>query len=365
MIRLERRASPAPWAAGAVPVVAILAGLAAGAGLFALAGVSPLAAYAGLLSDPFGSVFGWSETTVKAIPLILTGLAVLLPARMRLWNIGAEGQLQCGAIAATWVALWTPLGRTAGAVPALLVAGMAAGAVWCLVPAALRAWLAVNETITTLLMNYIAVLLVSFLIYGSWKDPQSLGFPLSPPFPAASRLWVLLPGTRVHAGLLLALAASAAVWLILARTRWGFEIRVIGDNPQAARYAGISLARNIVLTMGLAGALAGLAGAGEASAIAGRLQQGLSPGYGYTGIIVAWLARLNPLGAVLVAFLLGALFLGGDGLQISLGLPIAVVNMLQGLVFFCVLGGEALAGYRLVLGRGRVAEPGPALQEPP
>lgn len=346
MIRAPGRTEASPWAAAAVPLVSTLGALLAGAALLALAGVNPLVAYVDLVSDPFGSVFGWTETIVKAIPLILTGLAVLWPARMRLWNIGAEGQLQLGAIGASWVALWTPLGHTPVAVPALLLAGMAAGALWCLIPAVLRAWLSVNETITTLLLNYVALLLVDFLIYGPWKDPASLGFPLSAPFPTAARLPALIPGTRVHLGLLVALAAVAATIFLLTRTRWGFEIRVIGDNPQAAQYAGISLGRNILLVMAVAGALAGLAGAGEASAIAGRLERGLSPGYGYTGIIVAWLARLNPLATVLVAVLLGALFLGGDGLQISLGLPIAVVSMLQGLIFFFVLGGERLAGYR-------------------
>ena len=346
MIRPAARTESAPWMAVAVPIGATLGALCAGAVVLALAGVNPLAAYLVLVAEPFGSAFGWTETIVKTIPLILTGLAVLLPARMRLWNIGAEGQLQCGAIGAAWIALWTPLGHSPAAVPALLLAGMAAGALWGLIPAVLRAWLSVNETITTLLLNYVALLGVDYLIYGPWKDPGSLGFPLSPPFPASARLPVLIPGTRVHLGLLVALAAVAAAMIVLGRTRWGFEIRVIGDNPQAARYAGISLGRNILLVMAAAGALAGLAGAGEASAIAGRLEHGLSPGYGYTGIIVAWLARLDPLATVLVAVLLGGLFLGGDGLQISLGLPLAVVSMLQGLIFFFVLGAEKLAGSR-------------------
>ncbi len=347
MISLERRQEPSSWAAALAPVLSVVCALCAGAIMLGLAGVNPLAAYADLVSDPFGSAFGWTETLVKTTPLILTGLAVLLPARMRLWNIGAEGQLQLGAIAATWVVLWTPLGRSPAALPALILAAMVAGALWCLIPAALRTWLSVNETITTLLLNYVALLLVDDLIYGPWKDPGSRGFPLSAPFPPAARLPVLLPGTRVHLGLVLALLAAAATAFVLARARWGLEIRIIGDNPRAARYAGIDVARNIMLVMGIAGALAGLAGAGEVSAVAGRLERGLSPGYGYTAIIVAWLARLNPLATVLVAVLVGALFLGGDALQISLGLPIAVVYMLQGLIFFFVLGGERLAGYRI------------------
>ena len=351
MIAFEPRDAAARWTSWAVPAASILAAFIVGAAVLGLAGVDPLAAYGELLSGPFGSGFGLTETLVKATPLILTGLAVLVPARMRLWNIGAEGQFQLGAIGAAAVALFTPLGRSPGAVPAVLVAGMAAGAAWCLVPAALRAWLRVNETITTLLLNYVALLFVDYLIYGPWKDPASRGFPLSATFPAAAKLPVLVSGTRVHLGLLLAVAAAVAVAIMLSRTRWGFEIRVIGDNPVCARYAGIDLVRNTLLVMGVAGALAGLAGAGEASAIAGRLQRGLSPGYGYTGIIVAWLAKLNPIAAVLVAILLGGLFLGGDALQISLGLPIAVVYMLQGLIFFFVLGGEVIVAYRVVIRR--------------
>ena len=354
MIALERREAPHPWSPLAIPLLSIASAFAAGAVVLWLAGVNPLAAYADLLGEPFGSGFGIAETLVKATPLILTGLAVLLPARMKLWNIGAEGQLQLGAIGAAWMALFTPIGHSPVAMLGVLVAGMAAGALWALGAGALRAWLNVNETITTLLMNYIALLFVDYLIYGPWKDPASRGFPLSATFPQDARLPIIIPGTRVHLGLLLALVAVVIVTVALSRTRWGFEVRVIGDNPQAARYAGMNLARHTLLIMGIAGALAGLAGVGEASAIAGRLQRGLSPGYGYTAIIVAWLAKLNPAAVVIVAVLLGGLYLGGDSLQISLGLPIAVVNMLQGLIFFFVLGGEVLAGYRVAIGRRRV-----------
>jgi ABC-type uncharacterized transport system permease subunit len=360
MISLERRELPHPGASFTIPLLSIAAALVAGAAVLWLAGVNPLAAYSELLGEPFGSGFGIAETLVKATPLILAGLAVLLPARMKLWNIGAEGQLQLGAIGAAWIALFTPIGHSPGAMLGVIAGGMAAGALWALAAGALRAWLDVNETITTLLMNYIALLLVDHLIYGPWKDPASRGFPLSAVFPQGARLPVVIPGTRVHLGLLLALMAVAVVMVALYRTRWGLEVRVIGDNPRAARYAGMNLVRHTLLIMGIAGALAGLAGAGEASAIAGRLQRGLSPGYGYTAIIVAWLAKLRPAALVIVAVLLGGLYLGGDSLQISLGLPIAVVNMLQGLIFFFVLGGEVLAGYRVV-GRRRVA---PAPEQP-
>src|SRR5438445_309411 len=253
VISLERRDRPSPWASIAVPAVSIATAFVAGAVVLWYAGVDPLAAYAEVLSQAFGSGFGLAETAVKAIPLIFTGLAVLLPARMKLWNIGAEGQLQLGAIGAAWIALWTPLGHSPVAVPAMLIGGMAAGAAWCLLPGALRAWLSVNETITTLLMNYVALLLVDHLIYGPWKDPASRGFPLSAPFPPSAHLPALIPGTRVHLGLALALLAAAAVAVGLIRTRWGFAVPVIGDNPDAARYAGISLVRHTLIAMGIAG----------------------------------------------------------------------------------------------------------------
>jgi len=331
------------------PVLSLLLAFLVGAAFLTMAGLNPLRAYAAILEGPFGSWWGISETVVKATPLILTSLAVLLPARMQLWNIGAEGQLHLGAIGATWVALSFPFREQPfGMIPVMIVIGFIAGALWAGIPGVLRAYLNVNEVITTLMLNYVALLWVDYLIYGPWKDPTSLGFPLTPTFPGSAR-FPAIPGTRIHLGLLLGLSAVLAVSLILERTRWGFEIRVIGDNPSAARYAGMNLARNILLTMIVAGGLAGLAGVGEVAAIQGRLQRGISPGYGYTAILVAWLARLNPWAAVLVSFLLGGLLLGGDSLQIALGVPVSVVYLLQGLIFFFVLGGDALMRLRRVV----------------
>ena len=239
----------------------------------------------------------------------------------------------------------------------MIVAAFAAGAAWGLIPATLKAFLGVNEIITTLMLNYVAILWIQYLYYGPWKDPKGFGFPGTEPFPDAAILPRLkdtpliaqfFDTGRAHYGLLLAILAAVVIWLVLDRTRWGYEIKVIGENPRAARYAGISLVRNILLVMILSGGLAGLAGFSQVSGVAHRLQQGIVIGDGYTAIIIAWLARLNPFGVLLVAVLMAALFVGGDQIQITMGLPAAVALVLQGAILFFVLGGNFFTKYRMI-----------------
>jgi simple sugar transport system permease protein len=286
---------------------------------------------------------------VKAIPLMLAGLGVSLAFKMKLWNIGAEGQIYMGAFAASGVAL--SLGQLSGValLPLMLAAGFAAGAIWALIPGVLRAFWQINETITTLMLNYVAIIWVDYLVYGPWKDPASLGFPLTPRFAAGAYLPVL-GSSRVHAGLLIALIIAVVFYLVLKYTRWGYELRVVGESPEAARYAGIDVVKNIMLVMLISGGIAGLAGMIEISGITHRLQHGISPGYGYTAIIVAWLGRLHPIGIVLVAVLFGALLVGGFGVQTS-GIPFSIVLMLQGAVLFFLLAGEIFMQRRPVLVR--------------
>lgn len=351
-LRFEKRLIAPPWMAYAVPVASIVVALLLGAVLFAAAGVNPLRAYRTMFSA-FGSPDGLAGTTAKAIPLILTGLGVGIAFRTLLWNIGAEGQLYIGAFAATAVALYVlPEAPPIVLIPAMLVAGFLAGALWGLIPGALKGLLQVNEIITSLMLNYVAILWTGYFIFGPWKDPQGYGFPGTATFEAAR--FPRIPGTRIHLGLLLGLLAALLLTLALRRTRWGYEIRVIGENPKAARYAGISLVKNILLVMFLSGGLAGLAGVSELCGLTvPRLEQGLSPGYGYTAIIVAWLARLHPWAIVLVSFLFAGLLVGGDRVQIAMHLPRAAANILQGIVLFAVLGGELFARYRVRIIRGR------------
>jgi general nucleoside transport system permease protein len=335
--------APRSWLADPRLLTALrLAGLTALAfvavgGFLLLFGRNPIQAYAAIFGGAFGSVYGLSEVVVRAIPLMLCAVATAIPARIGLLNVGAEGQLHAGALATTWGALALGFLPRAPLLPTLVLLGLAGGAAAALVPAVLRLAANVNETISTLLLNYVIVLLVEYAVRGPWKDPMSYNWPFTPEFPEAARLG-FYGGTRVHAGLWFALVAIALFYVVLRRTRWGYEIRVLGDNPEAAVRAGISLGRYVLLTMCVGGALAGLAGMAEVCAIQGRLRPGISTGFGYTGFLVSWLALHHPLGIVVMAILLGVLSVGGDLVQISLGLPAATVSIITALIFFVVLG---------------------------
>lgn len=348
-VRLVKREHESLLAGIVVAAVSIVLALVVGGIFLAVSGYSPLDTYIKMFNGAFGNTYAVSETLVKAIPLMLAGLGVSLAFKMKLWNIGAEGQIHMGAFAASAVALF--LGQLSGAVmiPLMMIAGFAAGAVWALIPGALRAYWNINETITTLMLNYVAIIWVDYLVNGPWKDPASLGFPLSPRFAAGAYL-PTLGGTRVHIGLLIALIIAIIFFLVLKYTRWGYEIRVAGESQEAARYAGIDVVKNILLVMLISGGIAGLAGMIEVAGITHRLQHGISPGYGYTAIIVAWLGRLNPVGIVVVAVLFGALLVGGFGVQTA-GVSFSIVLMLQGAVLFFLLAGEILVQHRPILVR--------------
>ncbi|RME63578.1 MAG: ABC transporter permease [Caldilineae bacterium] len=342
------------------PLISVALALVFSGALLAIFGANPWETYVAMAKGAFGERYAISETLVKAIPLLLTGLAVSIAFRMLFWNIGAEGQLAWGAVAATWVALFLPE-RLDGLpgwafLPLMFLAAFAAGALWGVIPGLLKAYLNVNEIITTLMLNYVALLWMQYLYTGPWKDPQGFGFPGTAQFPQEAWLPRMpLNLGRVHYGLALGLVAAVLLWFVLSRTKWGLEIKVIGENPQAARYAGMDIARNMVLVMIISGGLAGLAGFSQVAGVAHRLQNGIAVGDGFTAIIVAWLAKLNPWGVVLVSFLMAGLSTGGDQLQITMGLPAAVAGVLQGSILFFVLGGDVFTKYRL-----RILRTGPA-----
>jgi simple sugar transport system permease protein len=346
--RIERVPASPRGSVAITTLASFAAALIFGGIVLALSGENPVAVYQAMVSGALGDWNGVAETLVKTTPLLLAGLGVAVAFRMQLWNIGAEGQLYFGAIFATWMALYlAPGAPSLLLVPLMIVAGMIGGGLWGLIPGALRAFFGASEIITSLMLNYVAILFSDYLIHGPWRDPQAFGFPGTPSFPDAA--WLPNWGTtRVHLGLLIGLVVAVLLWFLLRRTRWGYEISVMGENPRAALYAGMPMRRTILLVMALSGALAGLAGMSEVAGIGHQLQRNLSPGYGYAAIIVAWLARLHPFGAILVAFLLAALTVGGDQLQMSLGLPAAIAPMLQGTILFFLLGGDILTRYRLV-----------------
>lgn len=333
----------------AVPLLSILLALIIGGLFLYFSGYNPIETFLHMYKGAFGSSYAISETIVKAIPLMLAGLAVSLAFRMKLWNIGAEGQIYMGAFAASGIALSLGELNSWFLLPLMLLAGFIGGAAWGFIPGVLRGCWQVNETITSLMLNYVAIFWVNYLVFGPWKDPASKGFPLTPRFPPSGYL-PALGDSRVHMGLIIAVVIALLFYVLLKYSRWGYEIKVIGESQNAARYAGINVARNIILVMLISGGIAGITGMIEVSGITHRLQQDISPGYGYTAIIVAWLARLNPFAIIVVAFFFGALLVGGFGVQ-TFGIPYSIVLMLQGSVLFFLLAGEFLLKYRIAVVR--------------
>jgi ABC-type uncharacterized transport system permease subunit len=345
-LRLEKRLETRFWTALPLRVVAILLAIGLAGILLALTGRDPVAVYAMMVKGAFGSKYGVSETIVKSIPIMLCALGLGLAFRMKVWNIGAEGQLYLGAWAGTAVALYW--GDHPGvSMVAMLAAGFLAGALWAILAVLPHAFLGINEVITTLMFNYIAILFVPFFTHGAWRDPEAFNVPITKALPPESTL-PTFANTRVHLGLLLALVAAVALMFLIHNTKFGFQVRVIGESRSAARYAGMGLRRNIILAMLISGGLAGLAGISEVSGVMHHLQDQVSPGYGYTAIIVAFLARLNPLATVLVSILFGGLLVGGYAVQL-VGVPDAVSSMLQGTILFFVLWSEFFLSYRVRL----------------
>jgi ABC-type uncharacterized transport system permease subunit len=354
-LRFERLPFPSTRRSIGVTAISIALALITTGLVLAISGVNPIDVYRSMLSGSLGDTYALTETLVKMTPLLLTGLAVTVAFRMQLWNIGAEGQLYLGAIGATIIPLfWLPDAGPWIMVPAMVIMGFLGGAIWGAIPGFLRAVFNANETITTLMLNYVAILFCQYLVYGPWKDPQAFGFPGTKTFPDAASLpnWQTY---RVNISLIFALIAVFVVAFILRRTRFGFELSVIGDNPRAARYAGMHTRRMIVLVMALSGGLAGLAGMVEVAGIGHSLQRNVSPGYGYTAIIVAWLARLNPYALIPVSFCMAIVLVGSDQLQTSMALPGSVGPMFQGALLFFLIGGEVFTRYRL-----RRTQPEPA-----
>jgi general nucleoside transport system permease protein len=358
-ISLEPRLSVPRWLSPLATILALVVALLISAVVIAFVGGDPIRSYAHIVSAAFGSIGVVSDTLVTATPLILTGLACTLAFRMRLWNIGAEGQLLLGAWGASAVVL-IPLvpDGTPGIVliPLMALAGAAAGAAWGLIPGLLKALLGVNEIIVTLMLNYVALLFIQFWVFGPWSEG---GFQQTAQFPPAAYLPRLtdfssavpaLGGLTVHLGFLFALAAAAIVWLVLERSRWGYEIRLVGDSPEAARYAGVDIKKLIIVVFAASGALAGLAGMSEVSGVVHRLQDRFSPGYGYTAIIIAYLARFDPLKVVVASILFGALILAGREIQ-----PSGVPAMIQGVILFCLIVADVFVRYRVRIERTSAA----------
>ncbi|TRC96484.1 ABC transporter permease [Mesorhizobium sp. WSM4303] len=344
MFRLEVRTSTPAWFNLALPLLAIGATLVLCSGLITLAGAGVLEAYGVMLSASFGDSYAITETLVRAAPMIFTGLAVAVAFRAKFWNIGAEGQLLAGAVASCFVGAIPMPGALAILLMAL--AGAAAGAAVALVPATLRVKFKVDDVVSSLLLNSVIYYALMALIEGPWKDSFS-GYPISPPIEDSANFPVLLEGTRLHLGVVAALVAAPLIWFLIVRTTLGFRIRVTGESPEAARYGGIHVERVLISTALLSGALAGLAGVGEVGGVHFQVMSDISPGYGYSGIVVAMLARLNPLGVVPAAIFLAAVMTGAEAMSRATGVPAFLSDVIQGTALLAMLVALLFTAYRI------------------
>lgn len=347
MLKLEARPQPsAAWTYGS-PVLALVVTVLIGVLLFVALGKDPVAGLRVFFWDPIKSPYALGELTVKATPLLLIALGLAVCFRSNVWNIGAEGQYVLGAIAASGVALMADKGSSSWIVLPVLLAGVLGGMFWAGITAWLRDRFNANEILVSLMLVYVAVMLLSFMVSGPWKDPQGYNFPQSRTFDAATRIPRLFSGSRVSIGIFIALAGVVCVWVFLFRTRAGFAQQVGGLAPAAARYAGFSSRRALWVALLVSGGMAGLAGALEVAGPIGQLTPYVPAGYGFAAIIVAYVGRLHPVGMVLSAVLMSMFYIGGELAQSRLGMPRSLTGVFQGLLLFTLLACDTLVNYRM------------------
>jgi general nucleoside transport system permease protein len=353
---LEQRPERSTAAAIASPLIAVGLTLLVMSILFGFLGKDPLNALAVYFLQPLTDSYSLQEMVVKATPLVMIGIGLSLCYLANVWNIGAEGQFVIGAVAGSYLAVKTQ-GTDVGAwvLPAMLVLGAIGGALYALIPAICRVRFGTSEILVSLMLVYVADLVLDYLVRGPWRDPHGYNFPTTADFDPVATVPSLIEGSRLHIGALVALVVVAAAWTVLGRTIKGFEIRVVGAAPKAARFAGFDADRLVLFTFAVSGALAGLAGIIEVAGPVGHLQPGISPGYGFTAIIVAFLGRLNPIGILIAGLFLALTFIGGEQAQISLKVPLDLTKVFQGILLFFVLACDSLILYRVRLIRTRKA----------
>ena len=346
-MRLEPREQVPAWLHLGAPVAAVLLSFLLCSLLILWAGAPVLASYAALIKGAFGSVFAISETLTRASPLIFTGLAAAVAFRAKLWNIGGEGQLYAGALAATFLGTGLVVLPSWLMVPFLFLVGALAGGLLLLVPVLLKLHLKVDEVVTTLLLNFVVLLFANYLLFGPLKDPMAMGWPQAAPIIDQGLLEPLIPRTRLHSGLIWALAAALVAWAVINLSKWGFEIRAVGQNLAAARFAGVPVGATVLRTALISGGLAGMAGVCELAGLKGYLTLDISPGFGYTGIAVAMLAGLNPLGVVAAAIFIAAVYNGADSMSRAMEISNYLADVLTATAMLLVLASALFVRYRV------------------
>ena len=356
MLKLEARPQASKAMRYLSPVIAAALTAVCGVVFSAVIGLDPSDAFHAFFIAPIDDLYGLGELGVKAAPLMLIATGLAVGYRANIWNIGAEGQLTFGAICGGGLALYFYASESAWLLPAVIVAGALGGMAWAAVPAFLRTRFNTNEILVSLMLNYVAVLFLSYLVHGPWRDPEGFNFPESRLFPDAAMLPVIVDDTRLHLGLPIALAVVVLGWIFVRKSFIGYQMRVAGLADVAALYAGFDRKRMVWIGLLAGGAAAGIAGIGEAAGPIGQLLPSLSPGYGYAAIIVAFVGRLHPFGIVLASLLMSLLYLGGESAQMELGLPSAVTGIFQGVLLFFLLAADLFINFRVrVMPRPRLA----------
>ena len=346
-MRFEARRNPSRLMVWLSPLIALALTATVAMILFASAGHPPVEALVTFLTAPLIDLYGFGELLIKAAPLILIAVGLSIGFRAGIWNIGAEGQLTVGVIFAGHVALQYGAGGGLWVLPAMVIAGALGGMAWAAVPAVLRTRFNANEILVSLMLNYVAALWLSWLIFGPWRDPAGFNFPQSEPLAPAALFPTIIEGTRANASVLFALVSVVAGWVFMNRTFAGFRLKVTGLSEGAARYAGFGVRRAVWIGLLVSGATAGIAGVGEIAGPLGQIFPTASPGYGYAAIIVAFLGRLNPVGILLSGLLMALLYLAGDLAQMSLGMPSSITGLLQSTLLFFLLAGDVLVQFRI------------------
>ena len=350
-INIEKRLDVPFYLTVLMPLIAVLIAFGISGILIMITGADPVAAYKTMWSGAFGSTYAFSETVVASIPLVLAGLGVGIAAHAKLWNIGGEGQIMMGAFAASGLALFYPDLPRPVLLGGMMVLGFLAGGLWAVIAALSRIYLGINEIITTMMFNFIAGFWVSYIVQGPWRDPVLVAFPFTAQFAKAAWLPRFFD-TRIHLGLFMALIAAVVLAILIYKSKWGYELRVIGGSLKAANYAGINVKKSLLLAMLLSGGMAGLAGMAEVSGILHRLQEGIAAGAGFSAFILVALAGGNPFGIIITGLLLGALLTGGTSAQ-TMGVPPQIADILQGLILFFALASSFFTRYRVWIDRSK------------